>query len=82
MIVPDSILAGAMIARERQRLARLPTRRFAAEPLRQISRTELEAAFQSEAISDAWRRDLARISTAMPFEDIYGGVCPGERRAI
>jgi predicted O-methyltransferase YrrM len=82
MIVPASILSGAMIARERRRLSRLSPRRFATEPLRQISRIELEAAFQSDAISDAWRRDLIRISAVMPFEDIHGGVCPGERRAI
>jgi len=82
MIVPDSILTGAMMVRERRRLARLPVGRFAAEPLRQISRTELEAAFQRDAISEAWQRDLTRISAVMPYEDIYESVCPGERRAI
>lgn len=82
MIVPNSILAGAIIVRERRRLAQLPVRKFAAEPLRQISRTELEVAFKHNAISDAWWRDLTRISAVMPYEDIYGGVCPGERRAI
>jgi predicted O-methyltransferase YrrM len=82
LIVPDAILAGAMIVRERWRLARLSVRSFAAEPLRQISRTQLEAAFQDDAISDAWLRDLTRIRAVMPYEDIHGGVCPGERRAI
>ncbi|KWV59456.1 hypothetical protein AS156_30945 [Bradyrhizobium macuxiense] len=71
-----------MIARERQRLARLPIKQFAAEPLLQISRSEIDAAFHDQAITEAWRRDLAQISSVMPYEDIYGGVCPGERRAI
>src|SRR3954453_22373109 len=82
MIVPDRVLAAAIVARERWQLMQVPVRRFTAEPLRQMSRAQLEAAFQDEVISAAWWQDLTRISAAMPYEDIYGGVCPGERRAI
>src|ERR1700730_16277678 len=81
-IVPASILASAMIARERGRLAKIPKSRFDAGRLRALSRSQIDAAFTDETIATAWRRDLDLISRVMPYADIYGGVCPGERRAI
>lgn len=82
-IVPSSILTSAMVARERRRLAKIPKARFNADPLRALSRAMVdEAAFTNEAIGNAWRSDLDKISRVMPYADIYGGVCPGERRAI
>jgi predicted O-methyltransferase YrrM len=81
-IVPASILASAMIARERRRLAKIPTARFDAARLRALSRSQIEAAFTDETIATAWRRDLGSVSRVMPYIDINQGVCPGERRAI
>ena len=81
-VVPASILASAMVARERRRLAKMPKANFDAGQLRVLSRTQLEAAFVNEVTENAWRRDLESISRIMPYADIYGGVCPGERRAI
>src|SRR5882724_7348975 len=81
-IVPSSILASAMVTRERWRLARIPKARFDAERLNALSRPQFDAAFTDDAIGTAWRRDLALMSRVMPYADIYGGVCPGERRAI
>jgi predicted O-methyltransferase YrrM len=81
-IIPSSILTSAMVARERRRLAKIPKVRFDAGPLRPLSRTQLEAAFADGTIGNAWRSDLDKIGRVMPYVDIYGGVCPGERRAI
>jgi predicted O-methyltransferase YrrM len=81
-VVPSSILTLAMATRERQRLAKIPQAKFSIEPLRALSRAQIEAAFTDERIGNAWRRDLGLISRVMPYADIYGGVCPGERRAI
>ena len=71
-----------MVTRERQRLSKVPQGKFVVDPLRSLSRAEIETAFIDEAIENAWRRDLDRVSRVMPYADIYGGVCPGERRAI
>lgn len=68
--------------RERQRLAKTPKAKFVIDPLRPISRAQVEQAFTDGAIGTAWQQALARISQIMPYTDIYGGVCPGERRAI
>lgn len=81
-LVPSPILASGMIMRERQRLAKIPKAEFVAEPLRPLSRSKIEEAFTDEAIGTAWQQALSRISGVMPYKDIYGGVCPGERRAI
>jgi predicted O-methyltransferase YrrM len=81
-IIPSSVLTTALVARERRRLAKLPITKFSADRLRTLSRARLEAAFTNEEIAIAWRSDLNKISRAMPYADIYGGVCPGERRAI
>jgi predicted O-methyltransferase YrrM len=81
-VVPASILASAMVARERRQLAKMPKAKFDARQLRVLSRAQVEAAFTDKAIENAWRRDLESISRIMPYADIYGGVCPGERRAI
>jgi predicted O-methyltransferase YrrM len=81
-IVPAPIFASAMIARERIRLAKIPQATFEARRLTALSRPQIEAAFTDEAIGTAWRRDLDLLSRVMPYADIYGGVCPGERRAI
>jgi hypothetical protein len=71
-----------MIMRERQRLAKTPKAKFVIDPLRPISRSQIEEAFTDETIGTAWQQALAKISGIMPYTDIYGGVCPGERRAI
>jgi predicted O-methyltransferase YrrM len=81
-IIPSSVLTTALVARERRRLAKLPVTKFRTDRLRTLSRERVEAAFTDEAIASAWRSDLYKISRAMPYADIYGGVCPGERRAI
>jgi predicted O-methyltransferase YrrM len=81
-IAPTSILAFAMISRERQKLSRIPRATFDVKSLRSLSRAEVETAFTDEAIKKAWCRDLELVNQVMPYEDIYGGVCPGERRAI
>jgi predicted O-methyltransferase YrrM len=81
-VVPPSVLAFAMVTRERQRLSRIPRGRFDAKRLRSLSRAEMETAFTDETVGKAWCRDLDLVNRVMPYEDIYGGVCPGERRAI
>jgi predicted O-methyltransferase YrrM len=81
-VVPSSILASALVASERRKLTKIPKARFNADRLRTLSRVRVESAFTNEAIGSAWRSDLDRISRVMPYSDIYGGVCPGERRAI
>jgi predicted O-methyltransferase YrrM len=81
-VVPASILASGMMARERSRLAKIPKASFDAGRLRALSRSQIETAFTDEAIGAAWRRDLGLVSQVMPYADIHEGVCPGERRAI
>jgi predicted O-methyltransferase YrrM len=71
-----------MTTRERQRLTRIPREKFDVKCLRSLSRVEIEAAFTDGEIEKAWFRDLELVNRVMPYEDIYGGVCPGERRAI
>jgi predicted O-methyltransferase YrrM len=81
-IVPTAVLGFAIATRERQRLSRIPRGKFDVKRLRSLSRVEIEAAFTDEKIEKAWCRDLELVNRVMPYEDIYGGVCPGERRAI
>lgn len=80
--IPSPILASGMIVRERQKLAKIPKAEFVVEPLRPLTRPQIEEAFTDETIAMAWQRGLAQIGEIMPYIDIYGGVCPGERRAI
>lgn len=42
----------------------------------------LTQALHSSTISREWVRDERQISDVMPFADIDGGICPGERRAL
>jgi predicted O-methyltransferase YrrM len=81
-IVPSSVLDLAIAAHERQRLGKVPRGRFESGRLKSLSRAQIEAAFTDPAIGAAWRHDLDHIARVMPYEDIFGGVCPGERRAI
>jgi predicted O-methyltransferase YrrM len=81
-IVPSSVLNLAMAARERGRLAKIPRGNFDGGRLKALSRAQIDAAFTDETIAAAWQHDLDSIARVMPYADIYGGVCPGERRAI
>lgn len=80
--LPTPLLSRVIVVRERLRLARIPRSNFNARHLKAIARSDVEAAFTDQAISAAWEEDLSRIGKVMPYADIYGGVCPGERRAI
>jgi predicted O-methyltransferase YrrM len=80
--VPASVLDLAMAARERQRLGKVPAAKFEGGQLKALSRAQIETAFTDPSIVTAWQRDLDDIARVMPYVDIYGGVCPGERRAI
>ena len=80
--LPASVLDRVMMARERLRLDRVLKLHFDPRHLKAITHSELEAAFVDQAISEAWQEDLGRIAKVMPYADLYGGVCPGERRAI
>lgn len=81
-VLPASIIDTALATRQRRALATLPRLTFNLNPLKPVSRSQIEQAFSDPAIHAAWANDLPQIAKVMSFVDIYGGVCPGERRAI
>ncbi len=82
IILPRRAFGALQIRRERLRLAKISGEAFDAERLGTMTRRSLMQALSSPSISSEWLRDEGQISHVMPFADIDGGICPGERRAL
>lgn len=82
IILPRRVFGALQIRRERLRLAKISGEAFDAERLGTMTRRSLMQALSSPSISSEWLRDEGQISHVMPFADIDGGICPGERRAL
>jgi predicted O-methyltransferase YrrM len=82
ILLPRRAFGALQIRRERLRLKRMPREAFDAERLGTTMRRSLMQALHSSSLSRAWLRDEDQISHVMPFADIDGGICPGERRAL
>jgi predicted O-methyltransferase YrrM len=81
-ILPRRVFGALQIRRERLRLAKISGETFDAERLGTMTRRSLMQALDDSSIAREWLRDEDRISRIMPFADIDGGICPGERRAL
>ena len=81
-VLPRGVFRALQIRRERLRLAKVAGETFDAERLGTMTRRSLMQALSSPSISREWLRDEGQTSHVMPFADIDGGLCPGERRAL
>jgi len=80
--LPRRVFSALQFRRERSRLARIPREKFNADRLGIVQIRSLKDALNCSSISKSWDRDNDQISRVLPFEDIDGGINPGERRAI
>lgn len=81
-ILPPPAIRAAARVNDRLRLAVMPKSRFSADSLRKASSLNLQSIFNDTAIERAWVEDDNRISELYGRGDTYGGVNPGDRRAL
>jgi predicted O-methyltransferase YrrM len=81
-MLPRRVFGALQIRRERLRLAKISREAFDAKRLGTMTSRSLMQALHSSSISREWLRDEDQLSQVMPFADIDGGICPGERRAL
>lgn len=82
-ILPTPVLNTLRDLRDRQRLGVVRPLQFDAANLRRASDcAPLLAAFADAAIEPSWRVAQAEIGAVMSDSDLYGGVNPGDRRAL
>ncbi len=81
-VVPRSVLNRIRGARDCAQLAMLPSGRFDAANLRKSSSVRLPEIFCDRGIEAAWEEDHKAIVALFADLDRYGGVNPGDRRAL
>ena len=82
-ILPVPVLNTLRDLRDRQRLGVVRPLQFDADHLRRaVDCAPLLAAFTDAAIEPSWLAAQAEIGTVLSDIDLYGGVNPGDRRAL
>ncbi len=82
-ILPVPVLNTLRDLRDRQRLGVVRPLQFDADHLRRaVDCAPLLAAFNDAAIEPSWLAAQAEIGTVLSDIDLYGGVNPGDRRAL
>lgn len=81
-LLPQQAINILRDTRSRQGLARLPRKIFATQNLVANDHLPLEAILQSGLELQSWASDNAQISAIFGNRDEFGGVNPGDRRAL
>ena len=68
--------------RSRKKLANIMPLPFSITALSNISRTDIDRLLNNEAAAQAWEDDSKTLSALLGGDDRWGGVNPGDRRAI
>ena len=81
-VVPGSMIAFALEAREVYRFAVTPRMAFDPTALRAQATVDLSAILQDGGVDAAWAIDHVEIAESFGRDDRFGGVNPGDRRAL
>jgi predicted O-methyltransferase YrrM len=81
-MLPAPVLSKAVDIRDQLRLVSVSKAPFDTSRLRSSKSLPLQHIFADPAIKAAWEHDHARINAAYGNEDSFGGVNPGDRRAL
>ena len=81
-VLPKPALHAAVRVRDGVNFLRVPKAAFDARNLRPANGLELRAIFTDESSAEAWRKDHAAIAPLFGTGERFGGVNPGDRRAI
>lgn len=81
-MLPQYAVDYAHAFKEQIQLGNIPNRPFPLANLKPINGINLQAIFNDPQIEKDWEEDLAAIKPYFPLEDVFGGVNPGDRRAL
>lgn len=81
-VLPRPALNCVIDVRDRLRLAGTPQKPFAPEMLRPLPALSLPAILSDRQAAAGWEEDHAAIARLFGHDDNFGGVNPGDRRAI
>lgn len=81
-VLPSSAIQAALSMRDAYRLAMQPRLTFEPTSLRRSSDVDLAAILQPDSVLGSWDVDHHEIATAFGEDDRFGGVNPGDRRAL
>lgn len=82
MIVPNSFLRWTLYIRDRFRLNQVPICSFNSEPLKPANDLKLTDIFSDKEIEKTWEADYKDIGSVFGEHSTFGGINPGDRRAI
>lgn len=81
-VLPRPVLHSLIQYRDQARLRAVPKDQFHATPLRPRTAVNLEELFAQDEIAQAWAADHAAIRSVFGDDDRFGGINPGDRRAL
>lgn len=81
-ILPQCIIVKAVALHDMLHLGMVSTQVFDAQNLRSAAHIELSDIYSSAEITQIWDQDAAQITEIYGNDDNYGGVNPGDRRAL
>ena len=81
-VIPKSILCIAVDIRDKIRLGQVPIHSFNLEHLKQANDLNLTDIFSDQATEKSWERDHKGINSVFGDHFTFGGINPGDRRAI
>lgn len=81
-VLPATVLRTALNWRDSARLQLAPRDAFELKNLRALSTADVQAMLHDTSVQAAWAADHQAIAALYGAEDKYGGVNPGDRRAL
>lgn len=81
-LVPEAIKHRLRFAANQRSLAAQEQLSFNASCLRPVSAVDLPAIMADKIIAESYLADAERIAASYPVGEIYGGINPGDRRAL
>lgn len=81
-VLPRSALHAAVSMRDAGKFLSTPKEDFDLRNLRPAANFNLQSIFSDQSVGEAWRTDQAAIASLFGAGEWFGGVNPGDRRAI
>lgn len=81
-LLPRSVLAAAVNARDAAQFSSTPKETFDARNLRRAADVDMKAILGDAAATEAWRGEQEPVASVFGAKEWFGGVNPGDRRAI
>lgn len=81
-ILPGSVIRNLIRAKETVALGFTPSERLNMRNLRALTTPDLDAIMADTVLTASYKGDKGDVDAVFPASDVYGGINPGDRRAV